>query len=151
MRPIINFEADGIKFYFDVKYSLTRICDDSGVGKSFLCDALKSALITSKSTGKYPVKDAQTYENINVAIVDGIEDSLESVKKAISNKKSLVIVDEADRLFNMHHELTDLIYKNPSNMYVIVARSVLPNLYFGYRTNADITTEDGLLTVNYYA
>ena len=41
MKPVIDFKVSGTHFYFNVKDTFTKLSDNSGVGKSFLCDALQ--------------------------------------------------------------------------------------------------------------
>lgn len=83
MHPVINFRAEGVKFYFDVMHQFTKINDNSGVGKTFLCKSIEASINTSKDTGVYPVKNLETGESINTLVIDGLEPCTEATLNKI--------------------------------------------------------------------
>lgn len=151
MRPVIDFKVQGIHFYFDVREDVTKLCDNSGVGKSFLCYAIKVSLDTYKDTGKYPVKDKYTKENIKVKVVNSLEISLDELKQTLLAKDHLIIVDDADMVFNLHPELSNIILNNQSSMFILIAHSVIRGLPFGYREHAMIKPSKKAMKIVYYS
>lgn len=151
MRPVIDFKVRGTHFYFDIKEDITKLCDNSGVGKSFLCYALKTALNTYKDSGEYPVKDKYTGENIKVKVVDALEISLDELKQTLLTKDYLIVVDEADMMFNKYPELSEIILNNQSSIFVLIARSVIRELSFGYREHAMVKPSKKGMKIVYYS
>lgn len=141
MRPVIDCKVQGIHFYFDVREDITKLLNEVdtvfNVGyNSALEYAMKVALDTYKDTGEYPVKDKYTKENIPVKVVNGLDTCFNELKHVLLTENHLIIVDEADMIFNLYPELTKNIISNSTSNFIIVARSVLPGLKFGYSEHA---------------
>ncbi|MBP3609930.1 MAG: hypothetical protein J6J42_06300 [Lachnospiraceae bacterium] len=150
MRPVIDFKAQGMRFYFDVQMDVTKLCDDSGVGKSFLCESLKTALKTYEDTGKYPVKDKNTLENVPTIVIDGLNVTSMYAEEQLARKGTLIVVDEADMLFNKYSHLGEIVLENENSIFVLVARSVIKELPIGYDGYAKIRNENRKIVVEYF-
>lgn len=151
MRPVIDFRVLGVHFYFDVKEDITKLCDDSGVGKSFFCHALKTALNTYIDTGEYPVKDKNTKENIKVKVVNALDITINELKQTLLTENSLIIIDDADMMFSRHPELSKIVLNNQSSLFILIARSVITGLPFGYKEHAMVETSKKELRIVYYS
>lgn len=151
MKPVINFKVEGINFNFKVTRQFTKISDDSGVGKSFFCYALQTALNTSEDLGTHPVIDELTGNDINTIVLDGLDVSKNELIEAMLIKQSLIIIDEADFIFNTHKELSDILLKNNTSTFVLIARSYIEGLPFGYYDTARINNSDKKeIKIEYY-
>lgn len=151
MRPVIDFKISGTSFYFDVKCRFTKLCDDSGVGKSFLYKALEKTLESYNNISKYPVIDKITNEKIQVVLIDGLTTTKEEALNKIKTENALIMIDEADIIFNEHKELANIVIENNTSNFILIARSELKGLDFSYNEHALINSDKNKINVEYYS
>lgn len=150
MHPIINFKAENVTFYFDVKQRLTKIHDNSGVGKSFLCETLIASINTSKDTGIYPVTDLDTGDLINTIIINGLDNYSDDVMTKVKCPNSLIIIDEADMLLLGKSELIKAILSNESSYFIFMLRAMIDGLDFDYSEYAKLEVAEKKIVINYF-
>lgn len=150
MHPIINFKAESVTFYFNVKQRLTKIHDNSGVGKSFLCEMMIASINTSKDTGIYPVIDLDTGDSINTIVINGLDTHLKDVMEKVKCPDSLIIIDEADMLLLRKPELIKAILSNRSSYFIFMLRAMVDGLDFDYSEYAKLEATEKKIVINYF-
>lgn len=133
MHQIIDFRARNVHFYLDLKERFTKIADDSGVGKTYFCEALRASIDTYADVGIYPVKDKDTGNHIPVKFISGVESD---EKSDLSAEGILFILDEADLYLLNHHEVIEEILNNRTSYFLFMLRAEIPGLSFGYAERA---------------
>lgn len=134
MHPIIHFKTDGVTFHIDLQKRFTKLSDNSGAGKTYLCNALISSLKVSKDLGINPVIDIENDNPIAVIVVNGTEGTTET----FTEKNTLFIIDEADILFTERPDLVQNILDNDSSYFLIIARALVRELVFDYTERAKL-------------
>lgn len=150
MHPIINFKAESVTFYFDVKRCFTKIHDNSGVGKSFLCESLIASINTAKDTGVYPVTDLDTGDLINTIVLNGLDKYTDDVLERTKSSNSLIIIDEADMLLLGQPELVKAILSNETSCFIFMLRAMVEGLDFDYFEYAKLEVIEKNITINYF-
>lgn len=147
MHPVINFKTDGVTFYIDLQKRFTKLTDNSGTGKTYLCNALVSSLKVSRDLGRYPVMDADSGEPVKAVIVNGTEGTTET----FTDGDTFYVIDEADILFMDRPDLVQNILNNETSYFLLITRALIVNLPFDYSERAKLKrdTEQKVISLRY--
>lgn len=147
MHPVIHFKTDGVTFYIDLQKRFTKLSDNSGTGKTYLCNALISSMKVSKDLGITPVMDIDSNNPMTVIIVNGTERTTET----FTERNTLFIIDEADILFTQRPDLIQNILENETSYFLIIARAVNQELTFDYTERAKLKRDanDKIISLRY--
>lgn len=132
-RIELKYEGNLIKIKMNQRISV--LSDDSGVGKTYVAKAVDSALKVKKYNS---IEATCNGENCNIHVV--FEDTSDKeIDMIISKSNSIIIIDEADKIFGGNNHLVKKMLKNESSAFLLILRGdpkdliLTPKQYLTFR------------------
>lgn len=121
----IKLKYLGISIDIELCKHISVLSDDSGIGKTFIVNAIDNALKVKEFNSIDASKDG---EDVSITVLKE-NASIEEVRKKVEDSVGLVIIDEADKIFAAHNEICDIIANKENTDFFLVMRGCYENLY----------------------
>lgn len=109
----------------NTNYRISVLSENSGVGKTYVVYAIEQA---KKIASYLPMTVQKDGKAVDVYTVSDSTDR-NKAEEILKYKDSIIIVDEADRVFGMYPEFVDLVNQNEKASFILFLRSAPRGLY----------------------
>lgn len=131
----IQLKYEGTEIKIEMNHRISVLSDNSGIGKTYVAQAIHSALKVKKYATITSVNN-NTPCSIHVILGDETPDY---IMNTTSKKDSIIIIDNADKVIAMNENIVNMIIQNKDSAYLLILRGdpegliIGPNQYLQFR------------------